>query len=275
MTTADRDGWGLTGVTLRFGKVVALDDVSVTARPGAVVAVVGGDGAGKSTLLRTLAGALRPEAGVVRAPAADRIGFLSASSGTYPDLTVTENLRFAAAAYGVPGPVARERIDQLLARTGLGAVAARLAGQLSGGMRQKLGVVQAMVHQPDLLVLDEPTTGVDPVSRADVWWLIAREASRGCAVVVATTYLDEAERAAHVLVLDSGRVLVDGSPGDVVAGVPGTVRAVAARPATSFAWRRGGAWRQWSPDGGGDGTAVVPDLQDAVVVAALRSEAER
>jgi len=275
VTTADRDGWGLTGVTLRFGKVVALDDVSVTARPGAVVAVVGGDGAGKSTLLRTLAGALRPEAGVVRAPAADRIGFLSASSGTYPDLTVTENLRFAAAAYGVPGPVARERIDQLLARTGLGAVAARLAGQLSGGMRQKLGVVQAMVHQPDLLVLDEPTTGVDPVSRADVWWLIAREASRGCAVVVATTYLDEAERAAHVLVLDSGRVLVDGSPGDVVAGVPGTVRAVAARPATSFAWRRGGAWRQWSPDGGGDGTAVVPDLQDAVVVAALRSEAER
>ena len=275
MTAPGSQGWGLTGVTVRFGKVVALDEVSVAARPGAVVAVVGGDGAGKSTLLRTLAGVLRPESGAVRSPAADRIGFLSASSGTYPDLTVAENLRFAATAYGVPARIARDRIDLLLARTGLGAVSGRLAGQLSGGMRQKLGVVQAMVHEPDLLVLDEPTTGVDPVSRADVWWLIAREASRGCAVLVATTYLDEAERAAHVLVLEAGRVLLDGAPDDVVAGVPGAVRASPARPATPFAWRRGGAWRQWSPDGGGAGAVVVPDLQDAVVVAALRSEAEQ
>jgi ABC-2 type transport system ATP-binding protein len=264
-------GWGLAGVSVRLGGALALDDVSLDAEPGQVAVVAGGDGAGKSTLLRMLAGVLRPTAGTVRAPAAARTGFLSASSGTYPDLTVVENLRFAATAYGMGGARATARIAELLARTGLGAVPDRLGGQLSGGMRQKLGLARALVHEPDLLILDEPTTGVDPVSRVDVWWLIAREAARGCAVVASTTYLDEAERAAHVLVLDAGRTLLSGAPADIVAGVPGGILATAERPDTGFAWRRAGVWRSWQPDGGGG----RPDLQDAVVLAELRHEEGR
>jgi ABC-2 type transport system ATP-binding protein len=143
-------------------------------------------------------------------------------------------------------------------------------------MRQKLGVVRALLHEPDLLVLDEPTTGVDPVSRADLWWLIAREAARGCAVVVSTTYLDEAERAAHVLVLDAGRALVEGTAEEIVAAVPGTIRRIGERPAPpAFGWRRAGSWRIWSPAGTGSGVPVRPDLQDAVLVAALAREKAR
>ena len=266
-------GWGLTGVTVRLGGRTVLDDVTCRAEPGRVVAVVGGDGAGKSTVLRLLAGALRPDRGRVEVPPANRIGFLSASSGTYPDLTVTENLRFAAAAYGLSGRAATERIGPLLERTGLAAAGDRLAGRLSGGMRQKLGLVRALVHGPDLLVLDEPTTGVDPVSRVDVWWLVAGEAARGCAIVCSTTYLDEAERASDVLVLDRGRVLASGDPAAVVAAVPGVLRVTRDRPPTAFAWRRAGHWRSWYPGGDGRGEPVRPDLQDAVVVAELRREA--
>jgi ABC-2 type transport system ATP-binding protein len=272
---SERSGWGLTGVTVRLGGAVALDDVTLRADGGQVVAVVGGDGAGKSTLLRTLAGVLRPAAGTVNRPPAARIGFLSASSGTYPDLTVRENLSFAAAAYQMPAHRAGERIADLLARTGLAAVSDRLAGRLSGGMRQKLGLIRAMLHEPDLLILDEPSTGVDPASRVDVWWLIAQEAARGCATVVSTTYLDEAERAAYVLVLDAGRRLLSGTPDDLLQAVPGSLRATPGRPATAFAWRRAGMWRSWHPDGGGDGPAVRPDLQDVVVLAELRREADR
>lgn len=272
---SERNGWGLAGVTVRLGGAVALDDVTLHADSGRVVAVVGGDGAGKSTLLRTLAGVLRPAAGTVNRPPAARIGFLSASSGTYPDLTVRENLSFAAAAYRMPARRARERISDLLARTGLAPVAGRPAGHLSGGMRQKLGLIRAMLPEPDLLILDEPSTGVDPASRVDAWWLIAQEAARGCAAVVSTTYLDEAERAAHVLVLDAGRRLLSGTPAGLVQAVPGTIRATTARPATAFAWRRAGKWRSWHPEGGGDGPAVRPDLQDVVVLAELRREADR
>src|SRR5207244_6897275 len=140
----------------------------------------------------------------------------------------------------------------------------RLAGNLSGGMRQKLGVIRALLHRPDLVVLDEPTTGIDPVSRADLWWLIARAAARGAAVVVSTTYLDEAERASRVLLLDHGRTLVEGTPDDIVAAVPGSLRRIPARPegdAGRRAWRRATAWRVWSPDDAPDGPdRIAPDL---------------
>jgi ABC-type multidrug transport system ATPase subunit len=265
--------WGLVDVTVRYGARAALNRVSLSADPAGVVAVVGGDGAGKSTLIRTMAGLHRPAEGVVRIPGRNHIGLLSASSGIYPDLSVSENLEFAAAAYRVPAAVAARRTGVLLERTGLEAVRSRLAGDLSGGMRQKLGVVRAMLHEPDLLVLDEPTTGVDPISRADVWWLIATEAARGCAVVLATTYLDEAERAGHVLVLEGGESLVEGSPASIVAAVPGRIHTRTTRPRTDLAWRRRGSWREWDPAGpGGDGE-VGPDLQDAVMVAALAKEA--
>jgi ABC-2 type transport system ATP-binding protein len=267
--------WGATDLTVHFGDVTALDKVSLPAPAGEVRAVVGGDGAGKTTLLRALVGVVAPDGGEVRRPDAVHIGYLAASSGTYPDLSVTENLDFTATAYGVPPAVARERTREYLERTGLAAAADRLAGNLSGGMRQKLGVIRAMLHRPDLVVLDEPTTGVDPVSRADLWWLIARAAAQGAAVVLSTTYLDEAERATRVLLLDHGRALVEGTRDEIVAAVPGTLRTLPGRPAGDAArraWRRGAGWRLWDPDGGDGPDRIVPDLQDAVTIAALAEE---
>jgi ABC-2 type transport system ATP-binding protein len=269
--------WGTDEISVQYQGRLALDKISLRAPAGQVTAVVGGDGAGKTTLLRCLAGALAPASGQVRRPAARQIGYLPASSGTYPDLTTAENLDFRAAAYGLPAAQARERSGELLDRSGLGNARHRLAGQLSGGMRQKLGVIAAMLAAPRLLVLDEPTTGVDPVSRSGLWWLIARAAAGGCAVVLATTYLDDAERAATVLALDDGRELAAGPPDQIVSAMPGTLRALSRRPAEADeqrAWRRGGRWRVWIPpqSAGGDGEPIQPDLQDAVTVAALARE---
>jgi ABC-2 type transport system ATP-binding protein len=276
-----RDWWGTEDVSVRFGSTLALDHVWFRAQPGQVSAVVGGDGAGRTTLLRCLAGALAPTSGRVRRPGRQATGYLSAGSGTYPDLSVAENLAFRAAAYQIPPETARQRSAELLTRAGLDKVTGRLAGQLSGGMRQKLGVIAAMLHSPDLLVLDEPTTGVDPVSRADLWLLIARAAAGGAAVVIATSYLDEAERAHHVLVLDAGTELASGTADQIVAAMRGSLTVTGTRPAGEAgrrAWRRGGRWRVWDPDpvpGTGDGGAVRPDLQDAVTVAALARELAR
>lgn len=289
--------WGLHEVSVWHDGSAALDHVSLIAAAGQVTAVVGGDGAGKTTLLRCLAGAQAPGSGRVSQPEVRRIGYLPASSGLYPDLTVAENLSFRAAAYGLTAAQAREQVAEYLDRAGLTAARDRLVGQLSGGMRQKLGMIAAMVHRPELLVLDEPSTGVDPVSRSDLWWLIARAAAAGSAVVLSTSYLDEAERAGLVLALDAGRELATGTPDEIVAAIPGTLRTVPERPAGQDgrrAWRRGGRWRVWDPPGlnatpgepgspvtpGGDplrldvpeGDVIRPDLQDAVTVAALARE---
>lgn len=269
-------GWGADAVSVRFGRRQALDHVTVSAEPGQVTAVVGADGAGKTTLLRCLAGALAPTAGTVRRPPARRIGYLPSGTGMYEDLSVAENLRFRSVAYGIPESAARRQVGEYLQRTGLDSAAGRLAGQLSGGMLRKLGVVAAMLPEPELLVLDEPTTGVDPVSRADLWWLIARAAAAGAAVLMSTTYTDEAARAARVLVLDSGRTLAEGTPAEIVAAIPGTIAVLPGRPADGDerrrAWRRAGAWRVWQPLAAPAVAAVPPDLQDAVCVAALRRE---
>jgi ABC-2 type transport system ATP-binding protein len=139
-------------------------------------------------------------------------------------------------------------------------------------------VIRAMIHRPDLLVLDEPTTGIDPVSRADLWWLIARAAAEGAAVVLATAYLDEAERASWLLALDDGHVLAEGTPDEIATSVPGAIGAVADRPAGDArrrSWRRGSRWRVWTPQGQDPppGAHVLrPDLNDAVTVAALVRE---
>jgi len=274
---AGQADWGAHEVSVTYQRRLALDKITLRAKAGAVTAVVGGDGAGKTTLLRCLAGALAPGSGQVRRPPARQLGYLSAGSGTYPDLTVRENLDFRASACGLPAAQARERSAELLERTGLSAARDRLAGQLSGGMRQKLGVIAAMLAEPRLLVLDEPTTGVDPVSRSGLWWLIARAAADGCAVVLSTTYLDEAERTSAVLALDEGRELAAGTPDQIIDSMPGTLHSVADRPPGDRgqrAWRRGGQWRVWDPPGpaAGTGQPIKPDLQDAVTVAALARE---
>ncbi len=228
-------------------------------------------------MLRCLAGSLAPATGTVHKPSKERIGYLPSSSGVYPDLTVTENLDFRATAYKMSRQAARERAQEYLDRAGLADATRRLAGQLSGGMRQKLAVIAAMLPQPELLVLDEPTTGVDPVSRSGLWWLIARAAAEGCAVVLATTYLDEAERCASVLVLDEGTALAAGTNDEIVAAMPGVLRGATANPAEAAAraWRRGGFWRVWEPAGASsvrDPRLITPDLQDAVTVAAIARE---
>ena len=267
--------WGADSVTVRFRRTLVLEQVSISAAAGQVTAVVGGDGAGKTTLLRCVAGALAPAQGTVRRPDAHKIGYLPPGNGGYEDLSVAENLQFVSAVYGTAS-----QMEEYLERTGLAAVRDRLAGQLSGGMRRKLGAIATMLPGPELLVLDEPTTGIDPVSRADLWWLIARAAAGGAAVLLSTTYLDEAARAAQVLVLDAGRTLAAGTPTDIIASMPGTIvlRAPDGAQERVRAWRRAGHWRVWQPDGSQPdgiqhaGDVIVPDLQDAVCVAALRRE---
>jgi len=212
--------------------------------------------------------------GRVRRPARRRIGYVSAGPGVYRDLTVDENLAFAAGAYGVPRATARRRIDELLEATELADVRRRLVGQLSGGMRQKLALAMAVVHVPELLVLDEPTTGVDPVSRAELWRLMAGLAAQGTAIVLATTYVDEAERAASVLVLLRGRTLAVGTPRSILASVPGELYRLPGSTDDPRAWRRGAEWRLWSPGGTAPAGAdlLVPDLEDALVIAQLAVE---
>ncbi len=295
--TATVTTWGVRGLVVRYGATTAVDGVDLTATPGQVVAVVGGDGAGKTTLLRALVGGLRPTAGQVDAPDQRHTGFMPTAAGVWRELTVDENVDFVAAAYGLSGAALAERRAELLEVTGLTAARDRLGGQLSGGMRQKLAFGLATLHRPDLLVLDEPTTGVDPVSRAELWRMVSRTVADGAAVVLATTYLDEAERAAQVLVLSAGRPLLVGTPDEVRHGAPGTV--VRLDEGTDVpdhlpVWRRGRerhAWLAPAPaDPAGSGTAVAGaagpgaptgiagtrpvevDLEDAVIAASLARE---
>jgi ABC-2 type transport system ATP-binding protein len=269
--------WGCRGLRVRYGGTVALDDVTFEVAAGSVAAVVGGDGAGKTTLVRALAGTVRPAAGTVRRPDRRRLGYVSAGPGVWADLTVDENLSFAGRAYGLSADQLEVRVGALLERTGLAAARDRLVARLSGGMRQKLALAMAVAHEPELLLLDEPTTGVDPVSRAELWRLLASAAADGAAVVVATTYLDEAERAASVLVLDRGRALLAGTPDEVLAATPGLVVEGPARPDGVPSWRRGARWRAWSADGSTPpGTSPVSlDLEDAAIVAQLRQDQPR
>jgi ABC-2 type transport system ATP-binding protein len=267
--------WGVEHGTVTFGAKTAVDDVTMAVAPGSVTVVVGGDGAGKSTLLRALVGLVRLSSGIARRPGKRSIGYIPATAGLYVDLTVEENLAFVGRAYGVTGPAYLSRSDELLERIGLIETRARLGGQLSGGMQRKLAVATALLHDPELLVLDEPTTGVDPVSRAELWRLIAGAAARDTAVVVATTYVDEANRGSAVLLMDRGRAIASGSPSEIIAAVPGAVGVVqdSQRP-PGRSWRSGTSWRVWAPSGSlPEGTeSVMPTFDDAVMIASLADE---
>jgi ABC-2 type transport system ATP-binding protein len=267
--------WGLDAVSVSYRRRPALASVTIPAEPGQITVVVGGDGAGKSTALRTLVGLARPGNGVVRRPSKTQIGYVPATAGLYPDLTVRENLAFAASAYGISGDERDRRISEVADRVGLAEATHRLGGQLSGGMQRKLAVGMALVHSPELLVLDEPTTGVDPVSRTELWRLIARAAASGAAVVVATTYVSEAERGTDAVLLEAGEVLASGSADDIVKRMPGTLGTMpGGTQPTQLSWRRGVNWRVWAPTGNLPKTAspVAPDIEDAAVVAELAAE---
>lgn len=257
--------WGVESLTVSLERREVLSGVTLELPPGRISAVVGGDGAGKTTLLRVLAGLVAPARGRVHLPPRRQIGYLPARAGGFRDLTVAENLEFVAAVAGVPP--ADGRATDLLERTGLAAFADRLARDLSGGMRQKLGVTMALLPRPALLILDEPTTGIDPVSRAELWHLLAGAAAGGTAVAASSAYLDEAERAGWVLVLADGRPLLAGTPDEVRASLPGAIVETEAPRDPARAWRHGARWREWRP--GGDPAAVVPGLEDVVIAATL------
>lgn len=261
--------WGVQDLTVRFGKVRALQSVTLELERGGVHAVVGGDGAGKSTLLRVLAGIGLEFEGTVRIPSRGRIGYVPAAGGVFGDLSVDENVQFVADAYKLSEWEARA--SALLKRVGLDRFGDRLAGNLSGGQRRKLAGSMAILPAPDLLVLDEVTTGVDPVSRVDLWRLVAAAAAGGAAVVVATSYLDEAERAGQVLLLHDGRSLAAGPPTTVIDAVDGVFRNVATPAPGAVSWRRGSQWRLWDRSGSGaDGDAAT--LEDVAIVAELQAE---
>ena len=267
--------YGVTDVTVRFGALTALDGVSLETAPGQITAIVGGDGAGKSTLLRTLVGRLVPDSGEVRAPEPSRIGYQPSSGGSWPDLTVAENLAFVGRMYGLEDTRLAQRSSFLLHRSGLIEASDRLSSQLSGGMRTKLGFCLAMVHEPELLVLDEPSTGVDPVSRIELWRLLSEAAADGTTVVLATAYLDEGERSSSVLVLEKGRVLLSGPPVEVVASSPGVVVRTREVVRPEFSWRHANGFREWWPTASPNGDRPLDvDLEDVAIVAALRAESD-
>ena len=268
--------YGVRRARVRLGSTLALDDVTLEVDPGSVVAVVGGDGAGKTTLLRSIVGEVALDEGTVSAPAPERIGYLPATTGSWPALTVRQNIDFVGGIYGLSGARLDERREELLDRAGLTSAQDRTSAQLSGGMRRKLGFCLAMVHQPELLVLDEPSTGVDPVSRVDLWRLVSEAAAAGAAVVMSTTYLDEAERAARLLALDAGQVLAQGTLDEVLATVPGRITVSPVRHQHGRSWRRGLLHHEQWPDGAeipDDAQVVAPDLEDAVVALSLARRA--
>ncbi|HSO34931.1 MAG TPA: ABC transporter ATP-binding protein [Labilithrix sp.] len=210
-----------------FGSLVAVRDVSLTVHKGEIFGVLGPNGAGKSTTIRMLCGILDPTGGrgtVVGFDIArdaerikERIGYMTQRFSLYEDLTVSENLRFYAGLYGVPRATRRARIADVIEHTGLGGRRDQLAGTLSGGWKQRVALACATIHEPPLLFLDEPTAGVDPVSRRDFWEQIHAISARGTTALLTTHYMDEAERC-HRLAFIFGGVLLDvGTPQEIVA----------------------------------------------------------
>jgi len=245
----------LRGLTRRSGARTALDSIDLVVEQPEILGVVGPDGAGKTTLLRCLAGLLEVEASAARVLGCDlrgdvsglkaRLGYVPQTFGLHRELSVAESLEFTARLHRLDTADARHRADELLARTGLTPFAARPAGALSGGMRQKLAIANALLPRPRLLVLDEPTAGVDVVARGEIWSILTEEATRAL-VVTSTSYLDEAAACHRLAYLHDGRLLALGTPDELRARVPLAVYRVwstdvpaVARRVRSIPWVRG------------------------------------
>jgi len=230
----------LERLTRRFGDVTAVDGLSFAVARGELFGLVGPDGAGKTTTLRMLAGVLLPSEGdaivngisIARNPEAAKpsLAYMSQRFGLYTDLTVLENLHFYADLYEVPRAERDARMERLFRFSNLGPFTERLAGQLSGGMKQKLGLSCALIHQPTILLLDEPTFGVDPISRRDLWLIVHEMVAEGVTVIVSTAYMDEAERFDRVALLNEGRLLALATPTDMQQELDGRVYAVDVEP---------------------------------------------
>ncbi|HEY0970215.1 MAG TPA: ABC transporter ATP-binding protein [Gemmatimonadales bacterium] len=226
----------VAGLTRRFGPLTAVADLSFDVRRGELFGLVGPDGAGKTTTLRMLAGVMRPSAGdavidgvsVARDQEAVKGGlaYMPQRFGLYADLTVLENIEFYADLFQVPKSQRGARLDRLFHFSNLGPFRDRLAGRLSGGMKQKLALSCALIHQPRVLLLDEPTFGVDPISRRDLWLIVHEMVAEGVTVVVSTAYMDEAERFDRLALLHHGRIVALDAPQVLEAAMGGVMLSV-------------------------------------------------
>jgi ABC-2 type transport system ATP-binding protein len=230
----------LDAVTKKYGAIVALRDLSMVVEPGEMFGLIGPDGAGKTTAIRIMCGLLKPDAGRVRVLGRDPVkehlqvsqtlGYLSQRFSLYGDLSIDENISFFADIHGLSmrDPAIRGRRERLLELTQLVRFRDRLADQLSGGMKQKLALACTLVHEPRVILLDEPTTGVDPVSRREFWKLLSEFLAQGITIFMATPYLDEAERCSRVALLHEGQLVALDTPANLRDALPGVVLEVIA-----------------------------------------------
>jgi len=275
----------IKGLVKRYGKVTAVDGVDLTAASGEMTGLIGPDGAGKTTLLRSLCGLIRFDSGECRLAGLDTarqtaavraiVGYMPQRFSLYPDLTVAENLRFFADLFEVSPEDRSRRLERLLKFSRLGPFSDRKAAALSGGMKQKLALSCTLIHTPKVLLLDEPTTGVDPVSRREFWDILSELRGEGVSILVTTPYMDEAGRCDRVALMHKGRILHTDKPADIPKLFRNTLVEVECADPARFAKALEGSGRFHSVQAYGDRIHVSgPEKPDALEAMIRRTLSE-
>ena len=260
-----------TGLAKSYRKVPALHDLDLALERGTILGLIGPDGAGKTTTMRLLTGLLRPDSGEVfmgeeevtgQRASSGRIGYMPQRFSLYPDLSVEENILFYARLFGVRRRDRQERMARLLDFSRLEPFRRRRAGALSGGMKQKLALSCTLIHAPEVLLLDEPTTGVDPISRIELWDILLQLRDEGTAILVSTPYMDEADRCDRIVILRQGRILTRGTPAELRRSFPATIFEITVTPLAEAARILEGI--EWIGEVVPFGTTLHVTLADAV-----------